>query len=355
MRIAMVSTPFVSVPPRDYGGTELVVHELVEGLVRRGHEVTLFATGDSDTSAELRYLYETACWPPNPMTDIAHVSWSMQQIGRGGYDLVHTHSAAALAVARLVPGVPVVYTLHHVRDETLSAFYRHFPEVNYVAISANQAAGEIPLSRVDVIHHGLDPANYRWQERAEAYVGFIGRFSEIKGPHTAIDVAERAGVPIRVAGEIHDVDREFADQEVVPRLHREHVSFLGCLGMAEKVPFFRGARALLMPIAWDEPFGLVMIEAMLSGCPVVAFPRGSVPELVEDGVTGFVVRDEQEMASVIRPGGPLDAFDRRRCRERAVKRFSSARMAEEHERLYRRILCEPSPLAAEPLSLIAEA
>lgn len=336
MKIAIVSTPFLAVPPRDYGGTELVVHELAEGLVERGHDVTLFATGDSRSSADLRWLYPEAQWPPDVMPDLNHVSWAMREVAGGGYDVVHAHSAGALAFGRLVPEVPLVYTLHHVRDEALSAFYRHFPDPWYVAISRDQAGREEPLPRVTVIHHGLSPDRYRWTTRPADYVAFVGRFAEIKGPHTAIDAARAAGVPIRVAGEVHPVDRAFGDREVLPRLRQPHVSPLGVVGMAEKVPLLQDARALLCPIEWDEPFGLAIVEAMLSGCPVVAFPRGSVPELVEPGVTGFVVRDAAEMAEAIRPGGPLDGFDRRRCRERAVERWGRGRMVEEHERLYRR-------------------
>jgi glycosyltransferase involved in cell wall biosynthesis len=337
MRVAMISTPFVAVPPKNYGGTELVVYELVEGLVRRGHEVTLFATWDSRTSATLRSLYDEPRWPPDPMHDLNHVSWAMQQVRDGGYDLVHAHSAIALALSRVVSEIPLLYTLHHVRDETYSSYYGFFPDPQYIAISADQASREVPLEKLEVIHHGLDPNRYECVAQAEAHVCFIGRFSDIKGPHTAIDVAALAGVPIRVAGEIHPPDREYAEREVLPRLEAPHVTFVGSIGMSEKVPFFRSARALLVPITWNEPFGLVMVEAMLSGCPVVAFPRGSVPELVESGVTGFIVESEQEMAETIRPGGPLDRFDRRACRQRAVERFSTDKMVTRHEALYERV------------------
>lgn len=338
MKVAMVSTPFISVPPSAYGGTELIVYELVEGLTARGHEVTLFAPFDSRTTAELCSLYEHACWPPDPMHDLNHVSWALREVQHGSFDMIHAHSAAALAVSRFLPGMPLVYTIHHVRDATLSSYYSFFPGVHYVAISTDQVRREIPLPMVEVIHHGLDPSVYDWRERGDDYVCFVGRLSEVKGPHVAIDAAERAGVPICVAGEIHDADAAFGDREVTPRLGRAHVTFLGPVGIDRKAPLLRGARAMLMPISWDEPFGLVMIEAMLSGCPVVAFPRGSVPELVEDGLTGFIVRDAEEMADAIRPGGRVDGFDRRRCRERAVERFSSARMVEQHERLYRSLV-----------------
>ncbi len=338
MRIAMVSTPFVAVPPKTYGGTELVVSELVEGLQEAGHEVILFATGDSRTAAALRSIYPTAQWPPEMLTDLNHISWAYREACAMGADLIHAHSAVALAAGRLSPDIPLVYTLHHERDENLSAFYRYFRHAKYIAISRDQASREIRLPEVTVIHHGLDPSPYEYRETPEDYVCFMGRFAEVKGPHTAMDVAEQAGVRIRVAGETHPVDREFGEREIRPRLTRPHVSYVGCVGLSEKVPLLRGARALLSPIGWNEPFGLVFIEAMLSGCPVVAFPRGSVPEIVEEGVTGFVAQSADEMAEIIRPGGRLEGFDRLRCRERAVERFSRERMVREHVALYERIL-----------------
>jgi glycosyltransferase involved in cell wall biosynthesis len=335
MRIAMLSTPFIAVPPLAYGGTELVIYDLVEGLVENGHEVTLFATGDSSTSANLRWFHKEAQWPPTSLPEINHVSAAMAEIvADGGFDVIHAHSAMALPFTRLLPNLPLLYTLHHVRDEQLTAFYRTFPDLSYVAISSSQKQAETALKRCEVIHHGLDPERHRWTEKPDDYVCFLGRFAEIKGPHTAIDVAERAGVRIRVAGESHPVDQAFGEREVFPRLAKPHVDFLGCVGLDGKVPLLQRSRALLAPIQWDEPFGLFLVEAMLSGCPVVAFPRGSVPELVEPGVTGFIVRDADEMAELIRPGGPLDSFDRRRCRERAVERFSRKRMVANHERVY---------------------
>ena len=340
MRIALISTQFVAVPPHSYGGTELVVHELVEGLVERGHDVVLFATGDSTTSAELRALYAEAQWPPEMLTDLNHVSWAMQQIvEHGPFDIVHAHSAVALGCARLVPNVPVVYTIHHERDGQLSAFYRHCPHVQYIAISRDQRRREVLLERVDVIHHGLSANSYEWTRKpAGDYVCFVGRFSRVKGPHTAIDVAARAGVPLRLAGEVHPPDAPWADAHLRDRMSQPHVQYLGVVGLEEKRPLLRDARALLAPIEWNEPFGLILIEAMLSGCPVVAFARGSVPELIERGVTGFVARDADEMVELIRPGGPVDAFDRQRCRSRAVQRFGRDRMVDQHVALYERIV-----------------
>jgi glycosyltransferase involved in cell wall biosynthesis len=332
MKIAMISTPFLPVPPRDYGGTELVVHELVEGLVERGHEVTLFAPGDSQTKAELRALYPRSQWPPEPLADLDHVTWAMQ--GARAFDVVHAHSAVALALRRLVSGPPLIYTVHHERDERLSAFYAHCHDAHFVAISADQASREIQLPRCSVIHHGLDPSPFAWSRTPAEYVCFVGRLAEVKGPHTAIDVCTDAGVPIRVAGAIHPPDRGFVERELNWRLRLPHVKYLGCVGMDRKVPLLSAARALLAPIHWNEPFGLILIEAMLSGCPVVAFGRGSVPELIEPGVTGFIAASAREMVDLIRPGGVLEHFDRERCRRRAVERFSRDRMVDEYEQLY---------------------
>lgn len=343
MKIALLSTPFVSVPPKDYGGTELVVHELAEGLVARGHDVTLFATGDSETSAPLEWLYEEAQWPPDALTELNHMSWALAQVANGGFDVVHCHAATALALGQLVPSVPFIYTIHHVRDDTLSRFYEHYPWVWYVAISGRQRELEAKLPRLTTIHHGLNPERYAGPSVAGEHLCFIGRLSEVKGPHVAIDVAEEVGLPIIVAGRVHrdDKDPDFAIREIGPRLERSHVKYLGAIGMERKSEVLRSARALLMPLGWEEPFGLVMAEAMLCGCPVIAFPRGSAPELIEDGITGYLVQDPAEMVETIR--SRLDGFDRERCRARAVERFGRDRMVDGYEKCYLRALEEESP------------
>jgi glycosyltransferase involved in cell wall biosynthesis len=348
MRIAMISTPFVSVPPHHYGGPELIVYELVEALLDRGHEVTLFATGDSHSRAPLRSLYDRAQWPPDWFTDLNHTAWAMSEAGQGGYDLIHTHSAAALALRRFTPDVPLVYTLHHAYQPDLAAYYAKFPEVSFVAISEDQCRRETGAPRCEVIHHGLDPSRFRWTPRPAPFVAFVGRFAREKGIHTAIDAAQSAGVPIRVAGEVHPHDREFGLAEVEPRLHRPHVTYLGCIGRDRKVPLLRDARALLAPIEWDEPFGLILIEAMLSGCPVVAFRRGSVPELIEHGVTGLIADSFDELVDFIRPGGPADQLDRQAIRAIAVARFNHRRMAAEYEQLYDRAAAKAAAVERGP-------
>jgi glycosyltransferase involved in cell wall biosynthesis len=340
MRIAVVSTPFLAVPPRDYGGTELVVYELVEGLLDRGHKVTLFAPGCSTTRAELASLYLKPQWPPHPLAELNHASWAMAKIAESHFDLAHAHTPAVLAMGRMTPHLPVIYTIHHARDEKYSDYYRHFPGVQYVAISHRQKRLEIPLPKCEVIYHGLDPGRFEWTAKPGNQVCFIGRFSGAKGPHLAIDAAGLAGLPIYVAGETHPDGEQFAEQELKPRLRLPHVHLLGCIGVSKKVPLLRDARALLSPLDWEEPFGLALIEAMLSGCPVVAFPRGSAPELIEEGVTGFLASSLGQMAQIIRPGGVLDTFDRGLCRRRAIERFSRDRLVTDHLRLYQRVLDE---------------
>ena len=339
----MVSTPFLPVPPRDYGGTELVVYELVEGLLDRGHEVTLFAAGGSSTRAPLAALYSEPVWPPQPLAEINHASWAMAQITRGEFDLIHTHVPSMVSLVRLARHLPMVYTIHHNREGEYSDYYRYFPQVHYVAISRSQKQLEAALPHQQVIHHGLDPGRFEWTDKPGNRVCFVGRFAEVKGPHIAIDAARMAGVPIDVAGEAHAGNHEFAEKELEWRLRLPHVRALGCIGIKRKVPLLRDARALLSPLDWEEPFGLALIEAMLSGCPVVAFPRGSAPELIEEGTTGFLADSPEQMANLIRPGGILDTFDRRRCRERAVERFSRDRLVTDYIRLYERVVRGSAP------------
>jgi len=333
MRIAVVSTVAVAVPPPAYGGTERVVHHLTEGLVRAGHDVTLFATGDSHTSATLRALYPEPVWPIDALAELNHASWSCAEIARGDYDVVHVNQPAAVALERFLEP-PVVYTLHHDRVDACSAFYRHFPDVWYVAISARQRDLEDRLPRMTVIHHGIDPESVPFVAEPDDYVAFIGRFAPTKAPHLAIDAACRAGMPIRLAGRPHEGEGEaYHAADVAPRLARPGVSWLGELGGDDKLAHLGRARAMLFPICWEEPFGLVMIEAMFAGTPVVAFARGAAPEVVEDGVTGFCVRDVDEMAAALPRAA---ALDRARCRARAIERFGTARMVGDYVALYER-------------------
>lgn len=337
MRIALISTCAVSVPPKGYGGTELVIAELAKQLTRRGHHVTVFATGDSNPAGELRWQFAEPVWPPNDMAELRHVAMSWAEIcaERPAFDVVHAHTAPAAALSVLCD-VPTLLTLHHDRVDALVQYYAAFPDVTYVAISQRQAELSPELGPVDVVYHGLDVDLYPRGDGGGGWLAFVGRFAPEKGPHIAIDVAVGAGMPLRMGGQPHWVNEEFMAREVKPRLERarERVRCLGEVAFEPKVSLLAGARATLFPVQWEEPFGLVMIESMLVGTPVVALARGAAPEVIDEGVTGFLARDEAEMRARL-----ADAvrIDRDACWRRARERFSSARMARDYERIYERV------------------
>ena len=339
----MISTPFVPVPPSRYGGTELIVAELVRGLADGGHDVVLFATGDSrpPSSVTLRARFDQSQWPPDPRVELEHAAWAIEQLRADArpFDVVHAHVPAALPLAsRIDP--PMVYTVHHdAGDEyaRLRRVYRRFGRrgrAQLVAVSERQRALMPELADARVIHHGLDPAGYRFGRGDGGYCLFLGRFAREKGVHQAIDAARAACMPIKVAGAPHWRDVRYFEAEVARRLGRSGVAPVGEVGGATKRDLLAGAAALLFPIAWEEPFGLVMIEAMLSGTPVLAFAGGSVSEVIDAGVTGFVCRDVDEMATRLRA---IRDFDRAACRRRAVERWSSARMVRDHVSLYQQL------------------
>jgi glycosyltransferase involved in cell wall biosynthesis len=332
VRIALVSTPFVSVPPRAYGGTELVVHALAGALDRAGHDVTVFATGDS-TAPGVRGVFPSAVWPPEPLAELVHARFAAREIARGVFDVVHAHVPSLLAFSDDL-GAPVVYTAHHAADPTLARFYRAVPPSTHVAISARQAALLDP-SPEDVVHHGLDPSMYPRCGPGGDAAFFLGRLSWVKAPEVAIDAARRAGLRIVVAGRAHPEDEAPAGwraEVLEPALRAPGVAWLPAADLRMKRRLFGQSRALLVPLRWEEPFGLVMIEALLAGCPVVAQRRGAAPEIVEHGVTGFLVSGAREMADALHRAAGLD---RRAIQARARLRFSAARMAAEYLTIYR--------------------
>jgi glycosyltransferase involved in cell wall biosynthesis len=307
-------------------------------LTRRGHHVTVFATGDSTPSGTLRYRFERPVWPPDDQAELLHAAFAWREISArpGAFDVVHAHQAPAIALG-VGRSIPTVLTIHHERDAQLMTYYRDFPDVSFVAISQRQAELACELEFAAMIHHGLDPSMYPLGAGTGGYCAFLGRLAEQKGPHVAIDVARAAKVPLRIGGQPHWPNREYFNREVLPRMEvaGRAVEWLKEVSHGPKVELLRGARALLFPITWEEPFGLVMIESMLVGTPVIAFACGSVPEVIDEGVTGFIVRDAAEMSARLRQ---LDTFDRQRCRAHAEERWSSMRMARDYEKVYERIL-----------------
>lgn len=344
MRIAVLSTPFIRVPPSGYGGTELFCWELSEELATRGHEVTLFTTGDSVTRCRRRSLYSHAEWPPTPHDDVNHVAWAFSEIARGGYDLVQLNSSLGVPFSRFV-SVPIVHTIHHQREEPISRLFAAHPRVLYVAISRRQLALETPLARSAFIHHGVSPDRYEPSAHDEGYLLHLGRYAVEKGTHLAIDAARLAGLPIKLAGRTHAPDVEYFAREIQPRLEQEGVEELGEVEHDRKVALLRGARALLCPLQWEEPFGLIAIEAMLCGTPVIGFPRGSFPEIIDEGVTGFLTEDG-DVTAMARIAANLAGFDRAACAQRARRRFSTQVMTDAYELLYERLVRAPTRVAA---------
>ena len=302
MRIGLIASPFISVPPARYGGTELFIAHLAEGLEGRGIEAVVYCNGDSTVNAERRSCYSRAEWPLSTETsgmlkELDHVSWSINEAAKT-CDLIHINSAPAITYSRYVP-TPFVCTLHHPHEPALTRMYERYPEIRYVAISQHQASVH-PTLAVTTIHHGIDLTKYRLQTKKDDYLCFLGRIAPIKGVHIAIDVAKRAGIPLKIAGEIQLIFREYFDTMLKPHIDGSFIEYVGEADLEMKNKLLGGSRGLLFPIQWSEPFGLVMIEAMACGTPVFALPGGSVPEIVRPGISGAIRSTAKGMADAVR-------------------------------------------------------
>ncbi len=339
MRIAQVAPLFESVPPKLYGGTERVVSWLTEELVRQGHEVTLFASGDSETSARLVAGSPRALWrEPGCRETLPHHVRLVELVAGAAdrFDVIHFHLDYVHfpAVGRLP--CPSVTTLHgqlYAPDE--KALFDAYAEVPLVSISDAQRQ---PIPRANwqaTVYHGMPLETHTFSEGPGSYLAFLGRVSPEKGLEKAVEIARLAGMPLRVAAKIYPEERPYYERVIEPLFRASPwVEFVGEVGGRSKDVFLGGARALLFPIDWAEPFGLVMIESMACGTPVVAFRRGSVPEVMTEGVTGFVVDDVVGAVAAVRATA---ALDRRACRRAFVERFGVKRMASDYLRVYRRL------------------
>jgi glycosyltransferase involved in cell wall biosynthesis len=337
VHIALVAPPFIPVPPITYGGTELFIALLAAGLVARGHDVIVYANGASKVSGELRWCYPEADWPPRPeahsaLKSIDHGTWSLHDAFEEDVDIVHLNDAIHLPVSRFL-GMPIVQTLHHPHEPELTSLYARFPDVTYVAISESQRLAE-PLARISTIHHGIQLNEYTYQAEKDDYVCFLGRMAPVKAPHLAIEAARRAGVRIKLAGEIQPVFQEYWDKEVSPLIDGRVVEYVGEADQQTKNDLLANSQALLFPIQWEEPFGLVMVEAMACGTPVLAFPTGSVPEVIVDGINGRICDDLDEMAEWARDPR-VDPAD---CRRHVERYFSLDVMVDAYEALYRTLV-----------------
>ncbi len=350
MRIAQIAPLIEAVPPLLYGGTERIVSYLTEALVRLGHEVTLFASGDSRTTAEL-----VACAPRALRLDRSaqdpvppHLIM-LDEVRRRSrqFDILHFHvDLLHFPLFRDIAGKAIT-TLHGRLDlPQLQPFYERFAEFPLVSISDDQRRPMPPVSWVGTVYHGLPVELLRFTDEPTGnYLAFLGRISPEKGPDRAIEIARRAGIPLRIAAKVDTADRDFFERRIRPELKDPCVEFIGEITEAQKSDFLGNARALLFPVDWPEPFGVVVIESMACGTPVIAFRRGAVPEILEDGLTGFVADSVDEAVQAV---ARLDGLDRRQIRSRFEQRFSADRMARDYLAIYQKTaLATDQNLAAE--------
>jgi glycosyltransferase involved in cell wall biosynthesis len=349
MRIAQIAPLAESVPPKLYGGTERVVDYLTEELVRQGHEVTLFASGDSTTSAKLVAAAPRALrLDPQVRDPLPHVMLQLEQVRRqaGRFDILHFHvELLHFPIFRELRDRTLT-TVHGRLDlPDLAPFYAEFSDMPLASISRDQRRYLPRVNWAGTVHHGLPAGAMPFCEKPRGdYLAFIGRISPEKRVDRAIAIAQRAGMRLRIASKVDPAERAYFTLEVEPLLARPYVEFIGEIGEAQKGEFLGNARALLFPVDWPEPFGLAMIEAMACGTPVIGWRCGAVPEVIDEGITGHVVASEAEAVHAVSRIGELD---RRRVRRRFEERFSAERMAREYVEIYRG-LAEGAPPKAPP-------
>jgi glycosyltransferase involved in cell wall biosynthesis len=336
LRIAHIAPVATTIPPPKSGSVETMTSLLTEGLVARGHDVTLYATADSKTSARLNAIYPHGYWHdehmwPWELYEMLNLAAAVERSSE--YDIIHYEAAyypMSLAFTRLSPA-PIVQTLHHSPSAAEIALWSRYPEAPFVAISNEQARLLVGLNVVDTVLHGVDTDGFTFEAKPDDYLLFLGRFTEGKGVLQAIEIAKRVGMRLILAA----AEGEYYREKIAPLVDGRHIVYYGEADFAAKVKLYGGARALLYPIQAREPFGLVLAEAMACGTPVAALDRGAVREVVDQGVTGVVFDDLEQMANEL---PRVFRLDRHRVRERAVARFGAARMVEEYAAVYSRLV-----------------
>ncbi len=337
LKIAQIAPLIERVPPKKYGGTERVAHALVEELVLRGHEVTLYASGDSITSAKLisvvpRSLRETKTVAETDIATVFNIGLAYRD--QKSYDIIHDHTGyLSLPTANLAT-TPVVMTAHGPFTTQNRRIFETLNRPRIVAISESQKRSEPKIDFAGVVYNGLPMDSYPFSETDDGYLIFVGRISPEKGIHHAIEVAQYLNMPLVIAAKLDIVDREYFKRYVEPHLSDE-IRWIGEVSETDRNVLMSRARCFLNPITWREPFGLTMIEAQACGCPVIAFSRGSAPELIEHGKTGFIVEGVEDMIDAVLQAGSID---RNACRDHALKNFNAKIMAEKYEAVYYKIL-----------------
>ncbi|HZO74363.1 MAG TPA: glycosyltransferase family 4 protein [Ktedonobacteraceae bacterium] len=374
MRIAQIAPPWITIPPKNYGGTEMVIYNLVEALVAQGHDVTLFAPGDARTSARQIAFYPTALleegvpWRAHLKAHY-HLYCATEQVAQNHFDIVHMHlsSSTDMYVFPLTTSLatPHVATLHSNfpfdaapgwAGDADQYYIRKFPMLPVVAISESARRNQtLPLNIVDVVYNGIMMSQFTLSKKPRGgYFAWLGRFSPEKGAHLAIEAAKRARVPLVLAGTIDRSSKErtqYFYEVIKPQADNEQIRYIGPVNMKEKVSLLNHARGLLNPIEWEEPFGMVMIEAMAVDCPVISFARGAALELVVDGETGFLVQNLDQMVERI---ADIDQVERAALRPYVERNFSAEAMARNYVRVYQNIIAANTTSGANGTALPAK-
>ncbi|MBI2621034.1 MAG: glycosyltransferase family 4 protein [Candidatus Levybacteria bacterium] len=358
MRIAQLAPPWLSVPPSAYGGTEIIVHYLTEGLVKRGHEVTLFASGDSKTTAKLSYVFKTELGnsganKKDALHPLLHYIECFDRAGE--FDIIHNHAQYyAMFLAHLVKN-PVVHTIHgsfspeYTPEEKIHTLKR-FKDHNFISISNSQRNDLPDLNYIATVYNGLDTEEYGFSPEKGKYLLWMGRITSKKGPVDAIHTARRLNIELKIVAAIDPSEEEYFMKQVKPLIDGKLVTFLGEVEKTEKIFFYKNALATLFPISWEEPFGLVMIESLSCGTPVIAYNHGSVPEIIKDGVTGFIINSKDGKAGnyQIKETGidglvegvkrAMTSINRKDCRQHVLNNFTLQQMVDGYEAVYKKIL-----------------
>lgn len=338
IRIAQISPLWIPVPPLTYGGIEFMVYNLTEELVKRGYDVTLFASGDSKTSAKLVSPVDKALWLQkglkNPHAAIIKMLKMIKDRAED-FDIIHSHFNFFMFPLQFCGAIPpMLTTIRRPMDELYADAIKLFPKMNFCTLSrdAQQSAEDYGVMVLDFVHNGLNPNDFEFNEKPEDYLCFLGRLNQGKGIMEAIRVAKKSGKRLIIAGNIVGAEEwNYFMREVQPLLNEPNVNFIGQVDFKAKIQLLKNATALLFPISVREAFGNVMIEAMACGTPVIAFNRGSVPEVVADGKTGFVVNNVEEMTDAIKK---INTIDRQECRRHVEKNFSVEKMVDNYEKIF---------------------
>lgn len=337
MRIAQVAPLWIPIPPFTYGGTELMVSWLTEELVKRGHEVTLFATGDSKTSAKLVPIWPKSLW--RAKLAAPHAVFGLlyhELLARiNDFDIIHDHTEFYSPPVTPFIAKPIVSTIHHPLYEEMIILYKKYPNINYVAISKNQRKTAPGITYAATIYHGLPLKNYPFNDTPENYLLWLSKFTPQKGPAEAIEVARKTGEKLILSGIIPNEYEDYFEYRLNPLIDGKQIQFVGASDFKKKIDLFTKAKALLYPIKRPEPFGLVVAEAMACGTPVIAYNEGSMPELIKHGKTGFLVKDQEEMIQALKKINTIRRID---CRRSVERKFNLEKMVNKYEALYHSIL-----------------